>query len=65
VGRKITVPMGEIMPNHLEFEVLDRGKTFSVLERVAGRDTPFVEYTGFPTREEAERFVLAQPEPWE
>ncbi len=65
MGRRIVVPMGEIVPNHLEFEVVERGRTFSVLERVAGRGTPFVEYTGFPSRDEAEKFVLAQPEPWE
>lgn len=26
--------------------------------------TVVIRYTGFPTRHEAEKFVLAQPDPW-
>ena len=38
--------------------------TFTVVEYTAG-DAPTLKYTGFPNRREAEKFVLAQPYPWE
>ena len=63
--KKIIVPLGWTMPYHLEFEVCEmQGDTFTVIEHTCG-DVPDIYYTGFPSRRDAEKFVLAQPEPWE
>lgn len=63
--KTITVPLDEIQANHLEFEVKEeRDGTFTVVEHTAGNAAK-LEYTGFPSRHEAEKFVLAQPYPWE
>lgn len=62
----IVVPFDDIGPNHLEFEVREEsdGK-FSVVDHTIGPLVPKVIYTGFPSRKEAEKFVLAQPDCWE
>ena len=61
----ITVPIGTVAPTHLEFKVVGEADgTFTVVEYTAG-DAPTLKYTGFPNRREAEKFVLAQPYPWE
>ena len=61
----ITVPIGTVAPNHIEFKVTEETDgTFTVVEYTAG-DAPTLKYTGFPNRREAEKFVLAQPYPWE
>ena len=63
---RIAVPFEKIGPNHLEFEVKpENDGTFSVIDHTAGPLVPDVYYTGFPSRKEAEKFVLAQPECWE
>ena len=61
----ITVPIGTVAPNHIEFKVVgETDGTFTVVEYTAG-DAPTLKYTGFPNRREAEKFVLAQSYPWE
>ena len=61
----IVVPIGTVAPNHLEFKVVGEADgTFTVVEYTAG-GAPTLKYTGFPNRREAEKFVLAQPYPWE
>ena len=63
--RLIEVPLGKVSPNHLEFRVQEEADgTFTVVEHTCG-DAPVLKYTGFPNRKEAEKFVLAQPYPWE
>ena len=63
--KTITVPLDEVQANHLEFEVREAvDGTFTVIEYTAG-NAPELKYTGFPNRREAEKFVLAQPYPWE
>lgn len=62
----LVVPLGHIVPEHLEFEVEEEEDgTFTVIDHTAGPLIPNVYYTGFPSRKEAEKFVLAQPESWE
>lgn len=62
----IVVPLGKTGPAHLEFEVREEADgTFTVVDHTIGARVPDIKYTGFPTRKDAERFVLAQPECWE
>lgn len=61
----IVVPVGTVTPNHLEYKVVGEADgTFTVVEYTAGV-APIIKYAGFPNRREAEKFVLAQPYPWE
>jgi hypothetical protein len=62
----IVVPLEKTGPAHLEFEVREEADgTFTVVDHTTGDMVPEIKYTGFPTRRDAERFVLAQPECWE
>jgi hypothetical protein len=62
----IVVPLEKTGPAHLEFEVREEANgTFTVVDHTTGDTVPEIKYTGFPTRRDAERFVLAQPECWE
>lgn len=61
----IVVPLEKTGPAHLEFEVREEDGTFTVVDHTTGAQVPVIMYTGFPTRKDAERFVMAQPECWE
>lgn len=62
----IVVPFEITGPAHLEFEVQEEENgTFTVVDHTMGVSVPEIRYTGFPTRDDAEKFVLAQPEFWE
>ena len=61
----IAVPFEKTGPAHIEFEVREeKDGTFTVVDHTTGALVPEIRYTGFPTRKDAERFVMAQPECW-
>jgi len=59
----LVINMDANAKEHLEFEVSeDFDGTFRVIDHLCGGK---IIYAGFPTREDAEKFVLSQPECWE
>ena len=61
---EVVINMDSNAKLHLEFEVReDVDCTYRVIERFTSGGRLI--YAGFPNREEAEKFVLAQPECWE
>lgn len=61
-SKKVEIDMSCLNANHLEFDVIPHAGRYAVTDHLA--DGTAIWYVGFPTREEAERFVMALPA-WE